>query len=88
MTARQLTPSGRIALRFLLPPLLLLAAALVVLAGQLNLPLWLALRAWLLPWGAGTWSALTLVGDALVTPLLTVLSAATLPSALNSLACT
>ncbi|MDE3011713.1 MAG: phosphatase PAP2 family protein [Pseudomonadota bacterium] len=62
----------RFAWRFLGPPLLLLAATLAVLAADANLTLWIALREHLLPWGATSWSALTLVGDALVTPLLIV----------------
>jgi len=64
--------SRQFALRLLLPPLLLLAATLVVLAGRYDLPCWLDLRAALLPAGPVAWSALTLLGDALVTPLLIV----------------
>lgn len=62
----------RFALRLLLPPLLLLALAWGALAGGWNLSWWLSLRSGLLPLGAPGWSALTLLGDALVTPLLIV----------------
>lgn len=62
--------STRFALRWLLPPMLLLAVALAVLLAGINLPLWLWLRGALWSWGAAQWSALTLAGDALVTPLL------------------
>jgi membrane-associated phospholipid phosphatase len=56
----------------LLPPLLLCALALTVLGTGANVLLFLALRARLLPWGEGVWSGLTLLGDALVGPLLIV----------------
>lgn len=62
----------RFGLRLLLPPMLLLLAAATVLAGDLDLALWLSLRTRLLPWGAPLWSGLTLLGDALVSPLLII----------------
>lgn len=62
-------PLRRILVRFV-PPLVLMAVALGVLATGSNARLFLSVHRALLPLGSAFWSGVTLLGDALVAPLL------------------